>query len=411
MLSPVSIASNLAARLGIRSADAVATSDEAAGGTPAAILPPSRNRPAGVTVGEATGLSAVYRALSIWATAGKQLSVDVWRGAQPIDPQPAIVRKPDLTMPRSAFIELSITSLGGHGNAYWLKSFDDKGAVRTARVLDPRMVTPQASLQDPMTVTGYSYRGKTYSTNEIQHLQLLRMPGRLTGLGPIQAAQMELRGALDVQEYSEQWFQRGDIPPGYLTTDQRLNADTAKETRDGWYAEREKIKILHSGMKFVHLALNPKDAQWVESQNLSALKVARMFGISPRLLLVSLDGSSDTYANLQDEDRSMIRWALAGPLREIEEAWTEITANGQTVRFNYDAFLRAETQNRYTAHKLAIDAGWMTRNEVRAIEGLPAIAGLDDPKPVQPVKDLGELDAKPTDEPAAIAATTGDTDE
>jgi len=404
----VSIARNLASRvLGLRSAD-----ENAQEGMPAAITPPSRNRPAGVTVAEASGLSAVYRAIGIWATAASQLSVDVWRGTARVEPQPAIVRKPDLTMHRSAFIELSMTSLAGHGNAYWRLHRDDRGAVRTAEVLDPRMVAPLTSLQDGTTVTGYSYQGKTLKTDEIQHLQLLRMPGRTTGLGPIQAAQVELRGALDVQTYAEQWFDRGDVPPGYLTTDARLNADTAKETRDAWYAEREKIKVLHSGMKFVHLALSPKDAQWVESQNLSALKAARIFGIPARLMLVALDGSSDTYANLQDEDRALVRWALQKPLREIEEAWTEITAYGQTVRFNIDGFLRADPKTRYEAHKLGIDAGWLLKNEVRAIEGLDPIDGLDDPKPAAvPAADLGELDATKTDEPAAIAATSAEDDQ
>ncbi|QKS15603.1 phage portal protein [Curtobacterium sp. Csp2] len=400
----MSITSRLAARLGLRDAESSTGSE---GTTPAGVLPPSRGRSAGVTVGDATGLSAVYRAIAIWATAGSQLSVDVWRGTTPIDPQPAIVRKPDLSMPRSAFIELSITSLAGHGNAYWKLSRDDRGAVRTAQVLDPRMVTPLTSIQDGSTVTGYAYQGKTLTTDEVQHLQLLRMPGRSTGLGPIQAAQAELRGALDVQDYAEQWFDRGDIPPGYLSTDKPLTPDTAKATKEAWYEDRKRIRVLGSGLKFTPLTLNPKDAQWVESQNLSALKVARMYGIPPRLLLVSLDGSSDTYANLQDEDLSFVRWALAKPLREIEEAWTEITANGQTVRFNYDGILRADTEKRYTAHKLGIDAGWLLKSEVRAIEGLPPVAGIDSPKPaVQPAKDLGELSAEPTNEPAAIAGST-----
>lgn len=399
----MSIARNLASRvLGLRSAD-----ENAADTMPAEVAPPSRSAQVGVTLGRALGLSSVYRAMAIWATAASQLSVDVWRGDSKVTPQPAIVRKPDLTMPRSAFIELSVTSLAGHGNAYWRLHRDSFGVVRTATVLDPMLVTPQTSLADPSRVTGYSYQGKTLKKDEIQHLQLLRIPGRPTGLGPIQAARLEISGALDVQDYATQWFDRGDIPPGYLSTDQRLNGDVAKATKDAWYEDRKRIRVLHSGVKFVTTSLNPKDAQWIESQNLSALQVARMFGIPPRLLLVSLDGSSDTYSNLQDEDLAFVRWTLQKPLREIEEAWTEITAHGQTVRFNLDGILRADTKARYEAHKLGIDAGWLLKNEVREIEGLAAIPGLDDPKPVAaPATDLGELDATKTDEPAAIAATT-----
>ena len=40
------------------------------------------------------------------------------------------------------------------------------------------------------------------------------------------------------------------------------------------------------------------------------------------------------------------------------------------VRFNVDGFLRPDTTTRYAAHKTAIEAGFLTIDEVRAIEGL-----------------------------------------
>lgn len=47
-----------------------------------------------------------------------------------------------------------------------------------------------------------------------------------------------------------------------------------------------------------------------------------------------------------------------------------------------DALLRSDTQTRYQAHKLGIDAGFLTVDEVRAIEGLGALpAGHQAPAP------------------------------
>ena len=40
------------------------------------------------------------------------------------------------------------------------------------------------------------------------------------------------------------------------------------------------------------------------------------------------------------------------------------------MRFNVDGFLRPDTTTRYAAHKVAIEAGFLTIDEVRAIEGL-----------------------------------------
>jgi phage portal protein BeeE len=57
-------------------------------------------------------------------------------------------------------------------------------------------------------------------------------------------------------------------------------------------------------------------------------------------------------------------------LVEIEDAFTSLLPGRQYVKFNIDALLRADTLTRYTAHKIAIDAGFMTQQEVRIVENL-----------------------------------------
>jgi hypothetical protein len=41
--------------------------------------------------------------------------------------------------------------------------------------------------------------------------------------------------------------------------------------------------------------------------------------------------------------------------------------------------LRADLQTRYNAHKVGIEAGFLTRNEARSYEDLPTLPGLDEP--------------------------------
>ncbi|TCU48340.1 phage portal protein [Curtobacterium sp. PhB146] len=389
---------SLAAALGLRSAD-VANDHTSDVEEFAADVQPAARTTTGVTIDSALSLSAVFRAVQIWATGTSQLTVDVFRGLEAVDPQPAIVRQPDLGTSRSAFIEETTTSLATTGNAYWRlhragSGFGSRaaGEVRTAEVLNPLLVTPLTK-DATQRVVGYSYQGRTLKLDEVQHLKLLRVPGHITGLGPIQAARAELAGAIDLRNYATDWFKRGDVPPGVLTTEQQLNGEMAKAYKAQWYADTEGIKVLGAGLKFNPIMLAPKDAQWIESQNLSVLQVARMFGIPPRIMLASLEGSGDTYANLQQEDLSFVRWTLNKVLREIEEAWTAITPRGQTVRFNLDGVLRADTETRYKAHEIAIRAGFLSVDEVRAIEGrppLPKSAATPDTDPAG--------DDEPTDE-------------
>lgn len=78
-----------------------------------------------------------------------------------------------------------------------------------------------------------------------------------------------------------------------------------------------------------------------------------------------------TYTNVADADLTFARWTLTQYLREIEEAFSALLPRGQQARFNLDAILRPSTKARYEAHQLALAAGFLTVDEVRAIEGLP----------------------------------------
>jgi phage portal protein BeeE len=61
-------------------------------------------------------------------------------------------------------------------------------------------------------------------------------------------------------------------------------------------------------------------------------------------------------------------------LIEIEQGLTSLLPRGQEAHFNIEALLRSDTLTRYNAHKLGIEAGFLTIEEVRAIEGLGGIA-------------------------------------
>jgi phage portal protein BeeE len=50
-------------------------------------------------------------------------------------------------------------------------------------------------------------------------------------------------------------------------------------------------------------------------------------------------------------------------------------------KFNAGALVRATLLDRYTAHKLGIEAGWLLRSEVRELEDRPPIPGIDDRPP------------------------------
>lgn len=334
-----------------------------------------------VTQSEALSLGSVYRAVGIRATALRQLSIDVERAGQTID-RPLIIRRPNDETTLGAFLEQTVVSRSLNGNAYWRIRRDAAGTANSLEVLNPADVTIETTSAG--RVAGYTYRSQSLKLNEVAHLPKLRVPGSPYGLGPIQAARSEIRGAIDTAAYGSSFLTASDTPSGIVAIKSHITDDEAasikkrlKESAGG----RREVAVLGADASYSPVLLNPADAQWLESRQFDTIAIARLFGVPASLMLVGIEGSSLTYANISQEWLSFIKWGLADDLAEIEDAFSAILPRGQRARFNVEAFLRLDTTSRYSMHASALAAGWLTANEVRAIEGLETIAGGDALKP------------------------------
>lgn len=349
-----------------------------------AIMPPPRSGPTRtLTTDKALTVPSIYRAAHILATAAGQLSINVERGGETLTQTPPLIRRPNVDMSRSEFIEQVVLSMALTGNAFILKHTTAAGEVFNLEVLNPHHV---AVTQD--STTGrltYHFDGTEYTRARIQHLKLIPAPGRLLGSGPIQAAQASAAATLDMRDYMSRWFSDTGQPTGVLTSDQVLSGDDAKQYRNAWNGldtdgsplpdtdNPSGIRVLGKGTTYEPILIKPKDALWLEAQSWTTLEVARVFGVPSSLMLTAIEGNSQTYSNVEQEWLGFTRFTLLSYLRKIEEALTEFTPRGQTVRFNIETLLRTDTRSRYEAHKIAIESGFLTVNEVREIEGLPPL--------------------------------------
>lgn len=339
-----------------------------------ALLPPTRNADNTLSIKDAMSLSMVYRAINIHAISAKQMSIDVFRNGVVIE-SPAFVRTPDIAITRPAFIEQSIISLATTGNAFWEIKRDQAGRIMNLEVLNPLNVTINEN-ENGMAVSYRVITGtkeKTLRPERVQHLSLMRVPGKTWGLGPIQAARHELLGAIDVRDYASNWFKESGIPSGVLKSDQVLSPDQATAAKNAWNltaGAKNGVAVLGQGLSYSPIFLSPADAQFIESQNWNVTQVARLFGVPSSLMLADTAGSSMTYQNVEQDWIGYIRFSLMTYLIEIEQAFTTLLPRGQEAHFNIEALLRSDTLTRYNAHKIGLEAGFLTIDEVRAIEGL-----------------------------------------
>lgn len=376
----------IAQALGFQTRDEVIEGpDDPTPASPAQIAPPARS----VSSRNPMSLSMVYRAITIHAIAGKQLSLSLYRedlsalGQDVRLDSTSFVRKPDLGLRRSRFVQRCIIDLASSGNCYWRNYYDEQGRIVNVELLRWPDVTVRRT---PEGVLLYNIVGfaRDFTEREITHLKLMPTAGSEYGLGPIQAARAEVEGALDLRDYQANWFTESPQPSGVLTSDLALNGKTAKEAKDEFKASgggKRDVLVLGQGLHYEPIFLSPADALFVENMQFTTTQIARLFGTPSSLMLANVEGSSQTYQNVEQDWLGFIRFGNMDYLTEIEDSITDLLPRGQYVKFNIEALLRTDTKSRYEAHKLGIDAGWLLKSEVRRIENLPPKPGIDKPKP------------------------------
>jgi HK97 family phage portal protein len=336
-----------------------------------------------VDAGTSLSLTSVFRAIQILATPISKMDVKTIRyiastGEEQQIANPLLVNAPSLLDSRREFIYQTVVSLATTGEAFWLKKLSSTGAVNSLEIIPSKNVRVEV---DKLTgVKYFSYSHGYYPNHvvdvvpatEMEHLKLFAIPGELRGFGPVQLCKDDIAGALDLREYASTWFSSGGVPTGVLTSNSMLTAEQADEITARWHDKQSerKVAVLGNGFEYDPVSLSPKEALFTDVQNQSVQQIARMFGIPARLLLTGVDGTSDTYTNLSDENQVFYRHTLMAYLDAIEDAMSNCLPRGQRVKFDYEGLFKADVTQRYTNYAVGLQNQFLTVDEVRAKEGL-----------------------------------------
>lgn len=326
-----------------------------------------------VTPDTALSLTAVYRAVQILATPISKMTINTYRYATGMEMKienPLLINKPSLIDTHRDFIFQTVTSLALEGNAFWYKSLNLTGTgVNNLTLLPASAVSVQYN--EAKTAKVFYYEGADV-TDRIEHLKLFSRPGDLRGVSPIAAAYKDIAAAIELRDYATNWFSAAGVPTGILTTNAMLTAAEGEAITNNWHNKQQnrQVAVLGNGFGYQQVALSPKDALFTEVQNQAVQSIARLFGIPARLLITSVPGSSDTYSNLQDEQRVFYRHTLTGFTDVIADAFSNCLPRGTRVEFDFEHLFKSDVAERYNYYKTGVDGGWLTIDEVRAKEGL-----------------------------------------
>lgn len=341
-------------------------------------------------------LPVVDRCLQLTADKIATMPWKVYRGRDRIDPPSWITdpqalardgRRPFIGTMDVRFSAVEFWSqylrsllLEGEGIVYTPRIRDDDDQptgpiVAPCYVLNPRhveIVNGHYAVPDPDADDGWEY----LDPRELIVTRWILRPGKRRGIGVLQAHLYDLFNAQNLRSYADNLLQRG-VPNGYLkSTKPDLDQTRADELKATWMRAHggtsKSIAVLNATTEFVPITINPQAMQYVEMAKLSGWNLAHLFGVPPGKLGLSL-GTSLQYSTLESANAEFIQDSLMNIARRIESAIDATLATGTTMKIDFDQLLRADTTARFEAYATALGAGFMTKDEVRALEDLPPL--------------------------------------
>ena len=317
-------------------------------------------------------------------------------------------------------------TLMGHalvwGNGY-AEIVRDKNSGRVQQLwpLDPSQVEP---VRDENGELFYKYGSVIFLPAEILHIKGLSFDG-VKGYSVIAQAKNSIGLGMAVEEFGSTFFGQGGKPAGVISVPGKLNSEAIQNMRKSWedmhatVKNAHRVAILQNGVTYQTIGTPPDDAQWIASRQFQLQEVARWFKIPAS----KIGAGAGTYSSLEQDNLAFLQETLRPWLIRWEQEinFKLISSLDQLyAEHNQDALLRGDTAGRSAFYASALSWGWLSRNDVRALENLPPFIGGDaymipknmdpafgpgqTPAAVDQAKTLGQMPTPPAPDPTPAPA-------
>jgi HK97 family phage portal protein len=290
---------------------------------------------------------------------GKELESPLW------------LEQPDMRMPRSVMIAMTVDSLLFFSQAFWrcTSLYADDGRPSGFEWIANNRVTTTTN-RDGTEVESYSVNGVVTPMAGIGSLVTFQslLPGVLeTGSRTIQSA-------LDVQKAASV-AAATPMATGFI---KNSGADLPEAQVSGilaaWKAARasRSTAYLTSTLDYQTVGFSPKDMLYTEASQYLATEIARLMNVPAYYISADMNNSM-TYQNILDGRKEFVAYSLQPFISAIENrlSMDDITRHGNIVRFAIDeTFLRADTKARLEAIEKMLALGLIDLEQAQSMEQL-----------------------------------------
>ena len=287
--------------------------------------------------------------------------------------------EPNAEMTSFIFRETLMTHLLLWGNAYAQIIRNGKGDVIG---LYPLMPDKMKVDRDEHNTIYYTYQSSdgaivTLTTQDILHIPGLGFDG-LVGYSPIAMAKNAIGMSMAAEEYGAKFFSNGATPSGIL--EHPGTVKNAQALRDSWTrgfsgSNSHKVAILEEGMKYTPISISPNEAQFLETRKFQINEIARIFRIPPHMVG---DLEKSSFSNIEQQSLEFVKYTLDPWVIRFEQAFNRRLLKDKEksqfyVKFNVNGLLRGDYQSRMNGYAVGRQNGWMSANDIRALENLDRI--------------------------------------
>jgi len=358
-----------------------------------------------VTPATAVGSTAVWAAVRIISESIATLPLRVYErrnGGRVIATEhplyPILHDRPNPRQTAVEYREQQLASLLLWGNAYtWIDRYPS-GRPRYLWPIRPDRVTARidvATENDPVpslvyVVSTHDGGQRVYSADEILHVRGLSSDG-LMGLSPIAVHRDAVGLEQAEREFAGRFFGNNGRPGGVLKVAGRLSNDAAVRLKQSWETAHRglenahRVAVLEEGIEWQSMGMPLQDAQFVEQRRFSIEEIARIFRV-PLHLMGDLQRA--TYSNIEHQSIEFVVHTIRPWCVRLEQAYATLLYPSERqalyVEHSVDALLRGDIKSRYDAYAVARQWGWLSVNEIRALENLNSV-GVDGDSLIQPL--------------------------
>lgn len=296
------------------------------------------------------------------------------------------------------------------------------GEMEELHPIHPSLVRPK--IGDDGTLVYEVRNPRTGRSRVIRKREMFHLIGPtndgITGLSPVAAMREGIGLGLAAETFGSAYFGNAAAPSGVIQMPGKVGKNELelfkKKIEDLFVGARKagKVAFLDNGMTWNPITIPIKDAQYIELRRFQIEEIARIYRVPPFKLQ---DHSRATFNNVEHLSIDFVTDCLLPWARGFEDAVLRDLLNPEAelmdfsdeyfAEFLFEGLLRGDQKTRYDAYGVAIEKGFMSRNEVRERENLNPFDGGDEylvPVNMMPASMLGEnIKAK------AGEASSGDT--